>query len=385
MANRSGKREAGVTQELHWMLLALALAQRGRGRVEPNPMVGCVLVRDGWVVGKGYHRRFGGPHAEVLALRQAATKARGSTAYVTLEPCCHLGKTPPCDRALIAAGVREVVASMRDPNPLVNGRGLAGLRRAGVRVRVGLAEQQAKDLNAPYLKLVTQHRPWVILKWAQSLDGKIAAADGSSQWITGPPARAEAHRLRGRVDAVVVGIGTVLADDPLLTCRAPGRPKRTAARVILDSQLRLPVRNKLVRTAKRAPVIVVTGRDSLRQRQRYAEQLTAAGCAIWAVRAQRGTLDLGELLDAMGRRQMTNVLVEGGGKVLGAFWDQDLADEAYVFVAPRLIGGHTAPGPLAGIGPTSLDAATPVSLAGSRSLGEDRLYHLHIMAKTQRP
>jgi diaminohydroxyphosphoribosylaminopyrimidine deaminase/5-amino-6-(5-phosphoribosylamino)uracil reductase len=273
---------------------------------------------------------------------------------------------------------------MRDPNPLVNGRGLAGLRRAGVRVRVGLAEEQARELKAPYLKLVTQHRPWVILKWAQSLDGKIAAADGSSKWITGPAARAEAHRLRGRVDAVVVGIGTVLADDPLLTCRPPVRPKRITARVVLDSQLRLPIDSKLVRTAKRAPVIVVTGRDSLRRRQPHAEQLTAAGCAIWAVRAQKGMLNLAELLDAMGRRLMTNVLVEGGGRVLGAFWDQRLADEAYVFVAPRLIGGRTAPVPLAGVGPTSLDAATPVSLASSRSLGADRLYHLHITAKTPR-
>lgn len=366
------------------MLRAISLAQRGRGRVEPNPLVGCLLVRAGEVVGCGCHCRFGGPHAEIHALRRAGSKARGSTAYVTLEPCCHLGKTPPCDRALVAAGVVEVVAAMRDPHPYVSGRGLARLRRAGVRVRVGLAGEQARQLNAPYLKLLGEHRPWVILKWAQSIDGKIAAADGSSRWITGSAARREGHRLRGRVDAVVVGIGTVLADDPMLTCRPPVRPRRIAARVVLDLRLRLPITSQLVRTAGQVPVIVATARTALGQRRRHAEQLTKAGCEIWALRAHKGRVDLEDLLEAMGGRQMTNVLVEGGGRVLGAFWDEHLADEAYVFVAPRLIGGQAAPGPLAGLGTKTLQQAPRVTLVGARRIGADRLVHLCFNVKPKR-
>jgi diaminohydroxyphosphoribosylaminopyrimidine deaminase/5-amino-6-(5-phosphoribosylamino)uracil reductase len=312
-----------------------------------------------------------------MALTQAGAKARGGTAYVTLEPCCHTGKTPPCDQALIAAGVAEVVVAMRDPNAMVNGRGLARLRKAGMKVRLGPASDAAAQLNAPYLKLVRRQQPWVMLKWAQSLDGKIAAVDGSSQWITGPQARRHAHRLRGRVDAIVVGIGTALADDPMLTCRSPVRPRRIATRIVLDSRLRLPPRSQLVRTAQQVPTIVATTRSATRRSPDQARRLARAGCELWPLPSRKGRVDLQALLRNMGRAHMTNILVEGGGRVLGAFWDDHLADEAYVFVAPRLIGGLSARGPLEGAGPRSLDNASPVQLIESCRLGPDRLFHLH--------
>jgi len=328
-------------QDERMMRRALRLAARARGRVEPNPMVGCVLVRRGRVIGEGWHRRFGGPHAERDALRRCTGSASGATAYVTLEPCCHFGKTPPCTDALIEAGVVRVVAATIDPFAAVRGQGFRTLRKAGIRVDVGVCGAEAEILNAPYFKVRRTGRPWVILKWAQSLDGKIATHAGDSKWITGQAARREAHRLRGRVDAVVVGIGTVLADDPDLTCRHV-KPKRTATRIVLDGRLRIPRRAGLVRTARHAPVLIATTRTALRRRRGTADWLASAGCEVLALPGRAGRVDLTALLDELGRREMTNVMVEGGGEVLGAFFDQGLADEALVFVAPKLVGGRRA-------------------------------------------
>src|SRR4051812_10972491 len=234
------------------MRRALAEAGRGRGRVEPNPMVGAVVVRDGQPVGVGHHARFGGPHAEGVALAEAKDAACGATLYVTLEPCCHVGKTPPCTDAVLGAGIRRVVAAMPDPFPKVAGGGLARLRTAGLEVEVGLLDDAAARLNAAYLKRVTTGLPYVIAKWAMTLDGKTAVASGDSRWISGPRARALVHELRGRMDAILVGIGTALADDPQLTARPPG--PRCAARVVLDSAARLPHDGRLARTAREVPV-----------------------------------------------------------------------------------------------------------------------------------
>lgn len=321
---------------------ALALAMRGQGRVEPNPMVGCVITRGGRIIGEGYHHRFGGPHAEVEALRTCTGSARGATVYVTLEPCCHYGKTPPCTDALLAAGAARVVAPLEDPSPPVAGGGFALLRQAGVRVDVGLCANEAAELNAPFFKLVRARRPWVILKWAQSLDGKIATRTGDAKWISDETCRRHAHRTRSRLDAILVGIGTVLADDPLLTCRV-GRPRRIATRVVLDSSLRTPLRSQLVRTARRTPTLIFHGRQAPARR---ARALARAGCELQPVRQMRSGLSLPAVLDALGARQMTNILVEGGGRLLGQFFDQQLADELHVYIAPLLIGGFDAPGPL---------------------------------------
>lgn len=329
-----------------YMQRALRLARRGLGRVEPNPMVGCVIVAGNAIIGEGWHRRFGGPHAEIDALRSCRRSPRGTTVYVTLEPCRHFGKTPPCTTALLEAGVRRVVAPTIDPNPPVAGGGFALLRKAGVQVDVGLCAAEASELIAPFVKLVRQRLPWVILKWAQSLDGKIAATSGDAKWISDDASRAHAHRVRGRMDAIVVGIGTVLADDPMLTCRV-GRPKRVATRVVLDRRLRTPLDARLVRTAGEVPTWVFCGRDVPQRRMRALAQ---AGCKVSAVPATRDGVSLRAVLRALARAGAMNVLVEGGGRVLGAFHDQRLADEAHVYIAPVLLGGAAALSPLHGRG-----------------------------------
>jgi len=365
------------------MRRALELARKGQGLVEPNPMVGCVVVKARRVVGEGYHRRFGGPHAERNALRAAGQRARGATAYVTLEPCSHTGKTPPCTDVLIEARVGRVVAAMRDPNPLVAGRGFRRLRQAGIQVDVGLLRDDAMTLNAPFVKYHRRQRPYVILKWAQSIDGKIATRTGDSKWITSRQSRKAAHALRARVDAVVVGVGTVLADNPRLTARL-AKPKRTAVRVVLDPTLRIPPDAVLVRTAREIPTLIATcrtarrqtrGTDSIARRRRALER---AGCEVLPLRSSRSIIHLGNLLDELHRREHTNVLVEGGGVTIGAFLQQNLADEARVFVAPSLIGGTQAPGPLQNIGPASIARRTQLSMTCITHHGPDLCYNVRI-------
>jgi len=338
-----------------FMSRALELATRGEGFVEPNPMVGCVIVRDGAVVGEGWHQKFGGPHAEIEALRVAGQAARGATAFVTLEPCCHHGKTPPCTEALIAAGIRRVICAQRDPYSEVSGAGIAALETAGVAVQVGMLAEQAQSLNAPYLKLVTTGRPWVIAKWAMSLDGKIATRTGDSRWISGEASREIVHRLRGHMDAIIVGRGTVEHDDPLLTARPPG--PRTATRIVVDSRASISSERRLVQTARDFPLMIAAGAGAP---QENIDRLGAAGGEVIVCRSARDDssksnddhhpVPIGALLDELGRRRMTNVLVEGGGAVLGSFCDAGAVDEVHVFIAPKIIGGFGALAPVAGQG-----------------------------------
>ena len=318
-----------------WMRRALELAERGRGYVEPNPLVGAVLVRAGVLVGEGWHQRFGQAHAEINAIAGAQEAARGATLYVTLEPCCHHGKTPPCTDAVIRAGIANVVAALEDPFPQVAGQGAAILRAAGIPFAFGVCAKEARRQNAPYLKLLNTGRPYVHAKWAMSLDGKMATRTGDSKWISNEASRRRVHELRGRMDGVIVGIGTALADDPLLTARPPGA--RIACRVVLDRKARLPLTSQVVRTAGDVATLIVTnaGQD--------AAPLRAAGCEILALP------DVGALLDELGRRRWTNLLVEGGAAVLGSFFDQDAVDETHVFIAPKLIGG-VGKSPVAGRG-----------------------------------
>jgi len=257
-----------------FLSLAFQLAQQGQGTVEPNPLVGCVIVQNGTVVGQGYHRRFGGPHAEIEALRDAGKKASGAEVYVTLEPCCHQGKTGPCTEALIEAGVARVIVGCRDPHPAVAGQGLAALCAAGIEVCLEENCEEAKRLIAPFTKLITTGRPWVIAKWAMTLDGKIATHTGSSQWISGAASRTVVHQLRGRVDAILVGRGTAAADDPQLTSRPPG--PRTATRIVLDSQASLSLESQLVQSISAGPLIVAASTAaSLEKRQRLEAKLAA--------------------------------------------------------------------------------------------------------------
>lgn len=365
--------------ECHYMRRALRLARRGEGRVEPNPMVGCVLVHRGRIIGEGWHRRYGGAHAEVEALRRAGSAARGATAYVTLEPCCHHGKTPPCTDALIFAGVRRVVAATTDPFPTVQGRGIRGLRRAGLRVDSGLLENEARAVLAPYLTLTLRRRPYTILKWAQSIDGKIATRTGDSRWISSPPARRHVHRLRARVDAILVGLRTVLVDDPMLTARdVPIR--RTATRVVLDSRLAIPLRAALVRTAEAFPTLILTTRHAQGTRSAKAERLRRAGVEVVGCRARRGRVDLPSALRVLGARRITNLLVEGGGTVFGAFLDAGLADEALVFVSPRLIGGDEAVNACRGSGASGIADCRTQGRPRITRLGDDLLYRIQLLA-----
>ncbi len=367
-----------------WMQLALDLACKGRGFVEPNPMVGCVLVRSNRIVGRGFHRRFGGPHAETSALRAAGRSAVGATAYVSLEPCSHTGKTPPCCDALIRARVARVVVAMKDPTPLVAGKGLRRLRSAGISVETGLMREEAGALNAPFVTFHTEHRPYVILKWAQSIDGKIATRRGDSKWITSRHSRVAAHALRARVDAIIIGVNTVIADDPDLTARL-ARPRRIAARIILDPHLRTPPSARLVRTARRTPTILVTGQSNPARRNAPAagetqkmRRLKRAGCEVLRLPADRSGIRIPPLLRELHTRGMTNLLVEGGGKVLGAFLDANLADEAQVFVAPIIIGGETAPGPLRCLGPRALPDAPRIIVRDVAPIGPDLCYNVKI-------
>jgi diaminohydroxyphosphoribosylaminopyrimidine deaminase / 5-amino-6-(5-phosphoribosylamino)uracil reductase len=355
----------------HVMRHALALAALGTGRVEPNPAVGAVLVDDGLnLIGQGYHQEFGGPHAEVFALQEAGDHARGATLFVTLEPCAHHGKTPPCADAVIAAGIRRVVIAMRDPFPRVNGRGIDLLTEAGILVEVGLCEQEARQLSAPFRKLTETGLPYVHAKWAMTLDGHIATASGDSKWITSEPTRVRGHELRGRMDAVLVGSGTVLADDPLLTTRI-GAPARRATRVVFDSKARLPLDSQLVTTAGDVPVLVIASSqaersrvEALRQRKVEVLQLASDPSASRAAAVQL-------VLEELGRRQMTNVLVEGGGQLLGAFFDAEQVDEAHVFLGPKIIGSADARPPIGGEGARWIADAAMFEMLSSERIGDD--------------
>ncbi len=314
------------------MRTALRLARRGLGRTSPNPAVGAVLVRGGTVVGAGYHRRAGLPHAEVDAIRAAGSAARGADLYVTLEPCAHTGRTGPCTQAILEAGIRRVAAAMEDPNPLVSGKGFAALKAAGVAVAAGLLEREARDLNAAYCRWIVSGRPYVTLKLAMSLDGQIAARSGSSRWISGEKARAIVHRMRSRADAVLVGGGTFRKDDPLLTARVPGG--KDPKRVILTSRPGGLAGSRIVREGG-PEVIVVCPRGVA---ARDAERARALGARVLLLPARDGRIGAGPLLRALGREGIASLLVEGGGRTAGWLLAEGAVDRFVFFVAPLLLG-----------------------------------------------
>lgn len=337
------------------MRRALELAERGRGAVEPNPLVGAVLARGDELLAEGWHQRFGGPHAEVEVFDQWVARGDtkiplGATLYVTLEPCCHYGKTPPCTDRVLTSGIGRVVVAMTDPFPRVSGQGINLLRAAGCQVEVGLLESESRRLNAPYLHLLATGRPYVHAKWAMTLDGKITTATGESKWITNETSRVHAHQFRGTLDAIIVGLGTVIADDPLLTARPPG--SRTPCRVVLDCRARLPLHSQLARTANETRTLVVVTEAAP---SAHLAGLRQAGCEYLMVPTDDdGTIALGPLLTTMGQWRWTNVLVEGGPTLLGAFLREGWIDALRVYLAPRLVGGLNAKSPIAGLGIASL-------------------------------
>jgi diaminohydroxyphosphoribosylaminopyrimidine deaminase / 5-amino-6-(5-phosphoribosylamino)uracil reductase len=349
-----------VRASMDYMARALELAACARGNTGNNPAVGAVVVRDGRVVGEGFTQPPGQAHAEVVALRQAGEFARGATVYVTLEPCCHYGRTPPCSDALISAGVAEVHIATLDPNPLVSGGGKSALEGAGISTVVGEREAEARRSMEAWLTYIQKRRPMVIAKYAMSLDGKIATAGGESRWITGPQARQLAHRLRSQVGSIVVGVNTAIVDDPQLTARdEAGRPlDRQPLRVVIDSTARIPLSRKVVSGVLPGKTVVAVGAhaDSLRCRQ-----LEALGNAVITLPERDGRVDLDAVLRNLAADwEVTSCLVEGGGSLLGTFFDDRLVDKVVAFVAPKLIGGRDAPGPIGGRG--AVDMASVLQL-----------------------
>ena len=321
----------------HHMQSALELAAGGAGGVSPNPMVGCVIVKDGEVVGRGYHQRFGGPHAEVHALYEAGDRAREAVLYVTLEPCCHTGKTPPCVDAILQAQVGRVVVAMRDPNPRVDGGGLSRLESAGVEVTVGVCEAEARRLNEAFVKYITTRRPFVTSKSAITLDGKIATRSGASRWITGEAARAAGHRLRHANDAILVGIGTVLQDDPQLTTRLPGQRGVNPLRIVVDSTLRLAPTAQVADVAQDRRTLVATTDQAT---DAHVRALQERGVEVTRLPAcTDGRVNLDALCTVLGERGVASVLVEGGAALTAALLEQGLIDKMVFFVAPKIIGG----------------------------------------------
>ncbi len=356
----------GVTaRDLERLRRAMALGPKGRHRVEPNPMVGCVLARGDAVVGEGWHAAYGGPHAEVVALAAAGADARGATAYVSLEPCSRMAKTPPCAGALADAGVERVVFAAADPTE--DGGGSRRLRERGIAVEGPVLEEEGARLLAPFLRALDRPRPWVALKWAMTLDGRIAEAEGRGGGITGEPARVLVHRLRAHADAVAVGVGTVLADDCRLTARLDDLDRPQPTRVVFDSTLRTPPTARLFADVSRAPVLLVAARGEGHRRR----ALQAAGAKVLVAPGHDGRVDLAVALAALRERGVGRLLVEGGARLNGALLDAGLVDQVSAFVAPRILGAAGAPGPVAGHG--TLAGAARLTDVVWRSVGEDLL------------
>jgi len=353
-----------------FMKMALRLAAKGAGLVSPNPMVGAVVVRDGQVVGRGWHQRYGEPHAEVMALKAAGHLARGATLYVTLEPCNHHGLTPPCTEAILAAGVSRVIAATADPNRRVSGGGADYLRSQGVEVAMGLLEKEARRQNEAWLAWEKTELPLVIAKAACSLDGKIATRSGDSQWLTGPQAREMGHRLRHECDAILVGVGTVLADDPQLTTRLPRRRTKDPIRLVLDSRLRLPLTARVLHLNSSAPTWIVTTSAAPQDK---IQALEDRGVTALVMPEERGRVALEPLMLELGCRQVQSLLVEGGAEVLGAFFDHHLVDKFYFFYAPKFLGGRQALGVIGGAGVDRLAKAHQARDFTLRRLGPDLL------------
>jgi diaminohydroxyphosphoribosylaminopyrimidine deaminase / 5-amino-6-(5-phosphoribosylamino)uracil reductase len=380
---RKGERRSEPrASDARWMRRALELAARGRGRVEPNPLVGAVIVRRGRLIGEGFHERFGGPHAEIRAMRSARGGCEGATLYVTLEPCTGLAKkTPPCCEAVLKAGFRRVVIGASDPTQK---SAVARLKAAGIAVATGVLEEECRHMIAPFLKLRARGMPWVIAKWAMTADGKIATVSGESRWISCEASRTLVQQWRNQADAVLVGIGTVLRDDPLLTCRISGG--RNPLRIVLDAEARIPLTSKLVTTAREAPLVVACLEFVPEARRR---QLTDAGCRVLPLRGARGKVDAEVLLRALGAERITNLMIEGGAGVLADFFEHRLVDEVHVFIAPKLFGGAAAPGPIAGNGVASIADALKLGRVAWIPVGEDMLLtgtvEFHSPASGQQP
>lgn len=355
-----------------FMRRAIELAERGRGWTNPNPVVGAVIVKDGRIIGEGYHARFGGLHAERNAIASLTEPARGAVMYVTLEPCCHYGKTPPCTEAILEQGIARVVVGSRDPNPKVAGKGAALLREAGVIVEEDFLRSECDRLNPVFFHYITNGTPYVVMKYAMTVDGKIATRTGASQWITGEKAREQVHRLRHQYMGIMAGIGTVLADDPLLNVRLEG--KKSPVRIICDSRLRLPPDSQICRTAKQYPTIVAHAAGS----REAAARLEQLGIQVVAIPDEAGRVDLKRLMRFLGKQGLDSILLEGGGELNESALQAGIVQEAKVFVAPKIFGGGEAKTPVTGRGVALSGEARMLSLEAMSQVGEDLLLEYRV-------
>jgi diaminohydroxyphosphoribosylaminopyrimidine deaminase/5-amino-6-(5-phosphoribosylamino)uracil reductase len=361
-------------QEETFMRRTLQLARRGRGKTSPNPMVGAVIARDGVIVGEAYHAAPGQPHAEVLALAKAGRAVKGATLYTNLEPCCHTAKrTPPCTDAIIGSGIQRVVAAMTDPNPMVSGKGFQLLRKAGIEVVEGVLRPEAERLNEIFIKYITTQKPFVILKAAMTLDGRIATRSGSSRWITGEAARLEVHRLRSEVDAVLVGIGTVLIDDPLLTARRRGA--KNPIRVVIDPTLKIPLHARMMTSMAEAPILLLT---TSRASSGKMKKLKEKGALIELFPQTGGEISFDAILERLGKAGVTSLLIEGGGKVNGLALRANAVDRAIFYIAPKLLCGEDAKGVIAGKSVQALSQAIRLDHLKVKQIGEDIRIEGHI-------
>ena len=348
-----------------WMKRVLRLAEAGRGRTSPNPMVGAVLVKRGQVVGEGYHAKIGEAHAEIIALHEAGERAREAILYVNLEPCTHFGRTPPCVSKVIKAGLKRVVIGMEDPNPLVNGKGIEALRKSGVDVKVGVLGGECRKLNEAFCKYILKKQPFVVLKIAATLDGKIATRNGESKWISGEASRRLVHRLRERVDGVLVGIGTVLKDNPLLTART--KKGKEPYRIVLDSRLKIPEDAKVFEHSP-SEVILATTRSAPHEK---IERLEKKGVRVLIIDSKEGRVDLGTCLNKLGEIGLMSILVEGGSQINGSFLDEGLIDKFLFFLSPKWLGDPQAPGIFGGRGVSNLKEAVGLKEIRTKRIGED--------------
>ena len=351
-----------------WMEMAYGLAEKARGRTSPNPLVGAVVVRDGTVVGHGYHEEPGKPHAEILALGMAGRRAKGATLYLTLEPCVHWGRTPPCVDAVVTAGLARIVVSAFDPNPVVHTKGIRRLKEAGLSVSTGLLAERNAVLNEAYAKYIVRKVPFVTLKAALTLDGKIACRTGDSKWISSAGTRDYVHLLRGEQDALMIGVNTLVADDPLLTVRHPGWPAKAVVRIVLDSRLRFPPTSRILSTLERGRIVVFAGPEAPAGK---AKALEARGVDVRRPACGAKTWKLEEVLAELGRLEIAALLVEGGSRLFTSFIEKGLADKAVLTYAPRLVGGAAAPGFVGGAGTDRIARAVPLKRARSFSIEDD--------------
>lgn len=363
---RSGR--SNLTDDHRYMTQAIRLARKAEGRTSPNPLVGAVIVKDGKIVGEGYHRRAGLPHAEAEAINRAKRKAKGATLYVTLEPCDHFGKTPPCCDKIISSGIKKIKIAMKDPNPINNGKGIRRLKARGIGVNIGICKKEAETLNEPYIKFMKKKMPYVTAKLAQSLDGKIATKLGESKWISGERSREFVQDLRSKADAVMVGINTVLEDNPLLTVR--DKRLRSPVRVIVDSKLKIPADSKLLKSINRAQIIIAATEEAAKSKIRLLEN---KGAAVIIFKSKNGRVPLESLLRNLAKNGIIHVLAEGGGELIGSLFDRKLIDRFIFIISNKIIGGKAAPGAIGGSGIKILREAKILNSLDIKKIGGDLL------------